>query len=358
MTRDSIVAGSWSLLSLFLAVPLGRLVDRRDEWSLVLAGTVGMTLLSALLLLADSLLVLGSAYALLGLSMLMNGIGIQALHGNRGDTVQRDRGYGAMTVMGSLGQMIGPALAGWVATGAGLSSVFLLGSLASAAGSLVVLPHLRHRRRHGVATTEDAATPRPPMLRVVRSVVRIPSVPHAMVASLTVLASIDILTAYLPALGEAQGIPVATVSMLLTVRAGLSLASRLLMTPLLRRFGRRWLLGASIALPAVALLALPSTTSTAALVAIMAIAGFGLGLGQPLSLTWVASRVPANIRGTALGLRLTGNQFGQLAIPAGVGLVAGGTGIGGVFLVIGCTLAVSCGLVARSPFTEDPIAAD
>jgi hypothetical protein len=64
--------------------------------------------------------------------------------------------------------------------------------------------------------------------------------------------------------------------------------------------------------------------------AIMAAVRFGLGMGQPLSLIWIAEAAPTNMRGAAVGVRLTGNRLGQVAIPAIVGGVVGSTRIGAV----------------------------
>jgi hypothetical protein len=53
-------------------------------------------------------------------------------------------------------------------------------------------------------------------------------------------------------------------------------------------------------------------------------------MGQPLSLIWIAEAAPTNMRGAAVGVRLTGNRLGQVAIPAIVGGVVGSTRIGAV----------------------------
>jgi MFS family permease len=171
---------------------------------------------------------------------------------------------------------------------------------------------------------------------------------------MAVLSSLDILLAYLPVYGESRGLTVGTVTMLLTVRAGASLASRTLMVPLIRTLGRRRLLGFGTLLPAIALGILPITGSVALLVTLMGVAGFGLGYGQPVSLAWIASQVPVEIRGTAVAIRLTGNRLGQLAVPAVAGALAGATGIAAVFVAIGLALGASALTVLRSPFDDQP----
>jgi MFS family permease len=166
-----------------------------------------------------------------------------------------------------------------------------------------------------------------------------------------VLSSIDILVVYLPVYGQAHGIPVETVGLLLAVRGGASMLARALMLPLRRLLGRRSLLIASMLVPAVMLVLLPFAGSETALLAVaIALIGFGLGICQPLTMTWVATQSPVEIRGTAIGVRMSANRFGQFAIPLLAGLVAGSAGISVIFWSLGALLGASAALVTRAAF--------
>src|SRR5699024_9059507 len=148
-------------------------------------------------------------------------------------------------------------------------------------------------------------------------------VPPAMFASIAVLTTSDILIAYLPAYGERVGLSVATVGFLLSTRAIASLGSRLLLTWLVGIVGHGRLLALSTVLPAATLVFLPVVGDSLLLYAIIAIAGFGIGMGQPLSLIWVTGAVPARIRATTIGVRLSGNRLGQVVVPTVAGALAG-----------------------------------
>ena len=82
------------------------------------------------------------------------------------------------------------------------------------------------------------------------------------------------------------------------------------------------------------------------LLAIMAIAGFGLGLGQPISIVLVAVAAPRRILGYAMSLRLVGNRLGQLTIPALVGATAGQQGVGAILLTSAAMLGLGAVAVA------------
>jgi MFS family permease len=182
----------------------------------------------------------------------------------------------------------------------------------------------------------------------VRQALAVPGLPVAMVTSLTVIAAVDLLTVYLPLLGTERGIAASTIGALLVVRAAASMASRLFLTPLIRRFSRTRLLTWTIALAALSTGLLAVQMPTWMVTVVMVLVGLGLGLGQPLTMAWVAEAAPAGVRATALSLRIAGNRLGQTLLPAGVGFVASGGGSAGVFLAIGGGLGATSMVVGRS----------
>ncbi len=74
--------------------------------------------------------------------------------------------------------------------------------------------------------------------------------------------------------------------------------------------------------------------------------GLGLGVGQPLTMSWLAEMAPAGLRGRAMSLRLTGNRLGQVLIPSTVGFLAAGVGSAGVLYATAGALALA-GVAAR-----------
>jgi MFS family permease len=304
----------------------------------------------------------------LGAGQIVAAVSIQTLVANGGSPAGRDARFGTQTVVVSLGQLIGPAAAGLIvagAVGAGAGAragalpvgatdgVFLLGAVTGLAAALGAVSlwrwppreHAHGARPAGLVPISEST------VGAVRRVLRVPSIPQAMLASLAVLSCIDILTVYLPLYGEANAIPVATIGLLLAVRGGASMAARAIMLPLRNRFGRRTLLIGSMLWAAAMLTVLPfAGGSIPTLVVAIAGIGFALGLCQPLTMTWVATQAPVEIRGTAIGVRLSANRFGQFAIPAVAGLVAGAAGLTVIFVSLGGLLAVSAALVTRAAF--------
>jgi MFS family permease len=366
-TGIGVIAASYGILALLMAVPAGRWVDRHGESLALVAGTVVVAMVGVVLALSTSLLFLTIGMMCLGAGQIMVAVAIQALIANGGSADGRDGRFGVQTVVTSFGQLIGPAAAGLLVAAAlpigqsatgrvtleATDGVFWTGALVGLGTCLVALTLWRWPpRQHARFAVTQPRDPAADTIRVafVR-VLRVPSMPQAMLASLAVLSTIDIVVAYLPVYGVAYEIPVATVGLLLAVRGAASMVSRAFMLPLRRLLGRRRLLVGSIAAPAVTLLLLPIVgPATAPLFVAMALVGFGLGLGQPLTMSWVATRAPFDIRATAIGVRLSANRLGQFAVPATVGIVAGTGGLSAIFWSLAAMLAATAVVVMTAPF--------
>jgi MFS family permease len=96
----------------------------------------------------------------------------------------------------------------------------------------------------------------------------------------------------------------------------------------------------SVALSAVSMAAVAFPLPPVVIGGIVVLLGLGLGVGQPLTMSWLAEVAPAGLRGRAMSLRLTGNRLGQVLIPSTVGLLAAGLGSAGVLWATAGALAL------------------
>ncbi|MFI9220733.1 MFS transporter [Streptomyces werraensis] len=342
-----VVAGVYALLPLFAAVPLGRRTDHGRCAPLLPTGVVLISAGCALSGVAGSLGAMALWSGVMGLGHLCFVIGAQSLVARRSAPHEQDRNFGHFTIGASLGQLAGPAAAGALigADMARTSAVALL-----AAGGAVALTSLWRIEQPEAVKPRSARGDRVP----VRGILRARGVPAGMLISVAVLSATDILTAYLPVVGEHRGIDPAVVGLLLSLRAAATIACRLVLTPLLRLLGRRALLTVTCLLAALLCAAVALPLPVPALALVLASLGFCLGVGQPLSMTTVVQAAPAAARSTALALRLTGNRLGQVAAPATAGLIAGVAGVAAPFAMLGALLLASAGVAIRTPSGPAP----
>ncbi|EST20614.1 MFS transporter [Streptomyces niveus] len=361
-----VIAGVYALLPLFAAVPLGRRTDRGRCVPLLAVGAVLIGVGCGLSGTAGSLAALAAWSGVMGLGHLCFVIGAQSIVARRSSPAEQDRNFGHFTIGASLGQLVGPVAAGLLVSGhdgamGRTSALALVVSAGVAAVSLTCLRRIeapmipagttagpgRKPKRRG--KTEPAKKPKSKPGRVsVWRILRTRGVPSGILVSLAVLSATDILTAYLPVVGEERGISPTVIGVLLSLRAAAAIACRLVMTPMIQRMGRTVLLTGSCLLGGLLCAGIALPVPVWGLALMLVALGFCLGVGQPLSMTTVVRAAPEEARSTALALRLTGNRLGQVAAPASAGLVAGVAGTGAPFMMLGVLLLGAAGLGVRS----------
>ncbi|WP_347108573.1 MFS transporter [Paenarthrobacter sp. S56] len=325
-----VLAASYAVFPLLLALPIGNLVDRLGERRLMAAGSAVVLLCSAFLLFwGTSVAALIAGTALLGAGQLACVVGQQAVVANNAVSSRLDSAFGYLTFAASLGQALGPlaiSLVGGASVRPNTQAIFIL----SVAMGLVLFgtTFLISSRVSGRRATESAGPSRGSAFSLLRE----PGVARALATSATVLAVVDLTVVYLPALGAERGIAAATVGLMLTVRAVFSMVSRLGLGRVSRRLGRLRLLVLSLAVSTVSLAVAAVPMPEWLLFVVMAFLGLGLGIGQPLTMSWLSAQAPEGQRGRALALRLAGNRVGQVVLPSAIGVVAVGLGAAGVFL--------------------------
>ncbi|WP_444970702.1 MFS transporter [Streptomyces sp. SAI-25] len=351
-TAVGVIAGVYALLPLFAAVPLGRRTDHGRCAPLLPIGVVLISGGCALSGVVSSLPAMAAWSGVMGLGHLCFVIGAQSIVARQSAPAEQDRNFGHFTIGASLGQLVGPIAAGALISGESgalgrTSALALLVSAAVCAVALTSLWRIEHRRTPGAAPPAGKPTAKAKAKVPVTAILGARGVPAGIFISMAVLSATDILTAYLPVVGEHRGIAPATVGLLLSLRAAASIACRLAMPLMLRLLGRTALLATSCLLAGLICAGMVLPVPVPVLAVMLAALGFCLGVGQPLSMTTVVRAAPADARSTALALRLTGNRLGQAAAPAAAGLIAGTAGAAAPFALLGALLLAAAGLGLR-----------
>lgn len=413
---------AYAVIPLAVAVWAGHLSDRMLKLRYLLgAGALILALGGVGLALANSILTVAAASAVLGFGHLLFTIAGQSAVARYSTPDRLDAGFGWFTAAYSVGQLVGPLAGGWLLGGTDSSgdarmdavvrALWIGAGVAALAAPLFLFRLPGSPRDHredplpgqpwpevapnahadggpdvaaaNPAEIDDAAANRaeideaaavpseidaatadagsgqstsPPHEEgkpTIAAILRRPHVGANMLAALALLSMLDILTAFLPVVGENLGVSPAVIGTLLALRAAASIVCRAGLPAMVRRIGRRplmlWCLfgaGASLALPPLALAAWPGTVGIVVAGVLLVIGGFFLGLGQPLTMTAITQAVPGSWRGSALAVRLMGNRLGQVGMPLAAGAVASGFGAGGAIWMTCLLLVVAGGVSA------------
>jgi MFS family permease len=168
-----------------------------------------------------------------------------------------------------------------------------------------------------------------------------PGIFAAIYLSLAISAAADVLVVFLPLFGTENNFSPYAIGIILALRAGTTMISRFFLGRLSDRFSTyqllMWSTGISVAM--CALMAFAKTPLALGLVVF--IAGFSLGIGQPLTMSLVSQKSNEQERALAVSARLMGNRLGQFMVPAVAGVVAASAGAGAVFVGLSILLASS-----------------
>jgi predicted MFS family arabinose efflux permease len=332
-----VISATFAILPVFLAVWVGRFMDRGNDAQACWIGAVLMVIACAgFRLWAGSVTMLLLLTALLGISHMFMMASQQMLcircAGPRG----RDAVFGNYLVASAIGQGLGPYIIAWSSGAARLpptDRLFGIGLLISFA-SLVTAFAMRPAPK---LKEHEHSTELVPL----RALMRQRGLMAVLIASVVTITSQDLLTVYLPLLGAANNITARDVGTLLTVRSVFSLVSRMGYVRIIRLVGRGPLTLASMLGAGVSFACLALPIPLSGMFAAMTVMGFSLGIATTLSLTNVVDLASAAAMGTVMSLRITGNRIGQVAVPFIASLVATAAGVGGIFVIIALSLAVS-----------------
>jgi predicted MFS family arabinose efflux permease len=336
-----IVSATFAILPVFIAVWLGRFIDRGHD---ALATWIGSALMvvacAGLWASGASMVALLLFTALLGVGQLFTVISQQMLCVRCSRLRSREAVFGNYMVASAVGQGLGPLVVAWSggdATVPPTQFLFATGFAASVVALACAAP-IRPSRRRGKPQGGKEITP-------VGQLLRTPGLAAVMIASVITVTAADLIVVYLPLLGAERSIDVNAIGGLLTARAAASMAARLIYVRLIVVFGRVALMVGSMVLASVAFASLAVPMPIAALYAATSTTGFCIGIATTITITSVVVLTAAAARGTANSLRVTGNRIAQAAMPFGASLVAAVTGAGGIFVIIAVSLLASSAAV-------------
>jgi MFS family permease len=337
-----VISAAIAILPLILAVSVGRYIDRGYLLPTARLGAGLLCVACAGFAVWPTLAGLLLFTALLGLGHLMLVISQQVLCTTDPTPGALERMIGNYMVANAVGQGVGPYIVGWIGGDASVPPTQLLfwlgfaGSFLMFAAALLLRPGGPMKER-----AEKSGKPMP-----LRDILRLPGLSVILFVGMTVVSAQDLIVVYLPFLGAERGLAVEVVGTLLAVRAASSVASRFLFARLNQMMGHHRLMLTSVLASAISFGAIAAPLPIPVMMAVVAVAGFAIGVAITATIASLLNLATAETRGTANSLRIMGNRAGQLVIPFSVGVVAGFTGSAGIFVIIGVSLVISAAVMA------------
>ncbi len=339
-TTVGLIASLYALLPVLMALSFGRWVGVIGEGRFLILGTASLVISSASLLFSHSIAILAIGAALSGTAHLACMVGGQTMVSLKSAPDKYEANFGYYTFSASLGQMVGPIIGAIAAGSTGVlpkstAAAFIV-ALIFAALALVPVMQWRNEGPTVKAVAADGGA-----LRSAGKLIRNPKIFAAIYTSLAISSVGDILIVFLPLLGTEKSFSSYSIGVIIALRAGASMLSRISLGALSKRYSTKQILIVSNCFSVVACGAMAFISNVWLLAVVVFIAGFALGVGQPLTMSLVSQATKPEERAIAVSARLTGNRFGQFIIPAGAGAVAASSGTSAVFIALSALLATT-----------------
>jgi len=335
-----LVASVYALFPVVLALHFGKWVGRMGEAKFIIYGTLAMLVTSAALMFANSITLLALAAGAAGLAHLACMVGGQSMVALRAPRESYDRYFGFYTFSASVGHMLGPIVAAIVAGSNGnlpksTSNAFLLGVVLTI---LALIPVIRWRNERPTVVAQQSSEG---TYKTAINLVKRPGILVAIYISLAISSVADVLVVFLPLFGTENNFSPYAVGAILAIRAGTTMLSRFFLGRLSDRFTTFQLLWWSTVISVISCAAMAFARTPLTLGLIVFVAGFSLGIGQPLTMSLVSQKTESNERALAVSARLMGNRIGQFLVPAAAGIAAAASGAGAVFIGLAVLLGSS-----------------
>ena len=340
-TAIGLIGAIYALFPVLLALKFGSWVGKYGEGKFLVVGTFSLIASSSALIFSHDIFSLAAATAFAGLAHLALMVGGQTMVALRAPKSDYNKLFGYYTFSASLGQMMGPVIAGLLAGSLAngmpknSSNAFIF---AIALSTLALFPTFSWRK---ALPTVAAAEEQSNTWSAAKSMLSRKEISLAVFISMAISSTLDLIVIFLPLLGKERAIDPAIIGLIISLRAVGSMISRFSLGYVSRKIKDKSLLISTTTITMFACIGMVYTSDPLTLGGLVFIAGLASGFGQPLTMALISLRTKADERALAVSARLTGNRLGQFLLPMAAGLLANGAGVGAVFWSMAALLGAS-----------------
>ena len=336
-----VVLACYSLSSVFLALPAGRLADRHGLHRPLLIAVVAAVLGAGIAAIWPVFWVLCASALLLGAATNTVQIGLQRHVGRSAvDASERKLAFSWIAIAPAAANFAGPLVAGLLIDHAGpIPGDLRAYRIAFAVLALLPLACWALLRRVPEAA-QDQAAPDAPASHSVWDLLGQDAMRRLLIANWLQSAAWDAHTFVLPLLGHERGLEASAIGALMGAFAIAATAVRMALPLLARRYAEWQVIYATTLMAAGVLLAYPWMPGAVGMGVCSAILGATLGAVQPMVLSLLHDIAPNGRQGEAMALRSLTMNASSFTLPMLFGSISAVTGTAGLFFLVAGVLGV------------------
>lgn len=326
-----ILLAVYSLMQAAAGWQVGKWTDRAGCYSPMLAGALLGIAGFCIPFLWPSVAALFAAAVVVGLAYCMVHVAQMNVVGLMSRPDERARNLADLSLIFSLTNFAGPLIAGFSVDVAGYAaaSLWFAAVGAASAGALVLGKRLLPASRADTHSESGS----------LRDILKDRTLLKILLVGSLVFAAIDVFQFYMPVYAHRLGLPATVIGVIMACFPAAAFISRICLKWFLKHSSPEAILRRSFLIATVAFLAMPFFENALALGVLAFVYGFGLCVGQPITLILAYGNTTNGRTGEVVGIREAVNQITRVIAPVIFGAIGTAAGLLPVFFAGGALLA-------------------
>ena len=322
-----LLTAMFNIIPAFVAIRVGRMVDRVPLRRPLVVGCALMALAGAVAAIEPMLGVLALAACVMGIGWMAIAASSQYAVGLYGGNANRVMAFSIMSMGYSISNFLGPLIAGLMIDHVSFRAAFavlaVLPAISAVALSTRLLKLPKAPERGDIA---DGGA---------RELFAMPVLRNTLITAAFITVGWDLYIFMVPVLGSELGLTATQIGSVLSLFAVAVFVVRFFMTALTRRLGERGVMITAMAISGITFLAFAFAHKYSLMLALSFVIGLGLGASQPIILSLLHDAAPAGRIGEVNGMRMTMISTSQWTMPLVFGMLSASTGMLPLFLIVG-----------------------
>ena len=334
------LAAAGSFMPVLLAWPVGRWADRVGARWPILAGAFAGVLSISLPVFLPTIPALFISALCAGTGFVAFNVAQQNAVGQLSRPESRAQNFSNLTLMISMAGFAGPLVAGFSIDHGGFAQACIVIALFSAV-PVVLLLALGGRLPPGSGAAAKGGANALELLRD-RALLKV-----LLIGSL-VLTAVDLFQFYMPVYGHGLSLSASVIGAILACYSAASFTVRMFLARFLARASVEQVLARCFAISGLALVFIPFVQAPVLLCLLAFVFGFGVSVGQPITMMLAYSNSAEGRSGEVMGLRQSVHNLVQVISPTAFGVIGSLLGVMSVFLTGSALLLGGAAVVARA----------
>ena len=310
-----IIVSALSILSIPLAIPLGRIMDKISPIIGVRVGFLLNCISSILLLGFKNFFGVISSQLIAGLGFLLIVVGAQTIISSTMDYYKKAKGFAQLSLFGSIGQVFGPFLGGLIVTHFNFSLLFLITLLISLPGIFIKTP--KKRSKNKIQKDKSNIS----LIKDISDFLKEPNVIIILLFTSIAVFITSLRNSFLPIFLKNNSYNADTIGILISIFSITMSIVRIFIARIFKTIQLNKLMYLTLFLFFIGLSIIPLTNNLIVITIGISLWGGGFGISQPLSMLLMSENIQREKSGLGMGLRFTAINLSTSIAPIVFGLI-------------------------------------